>query len=99
MRCAILHRTRSVVPMVSSLLLVSAIPSIPTVVSAEAQKSDVEDAPHWIGLDTTLRKPESVVSVSTVPTEGVDTRCVQTECSAGATVYGYEPLGMFLIVR
>lgn len=58
-----------------------------------------DDAPHWIGLDTTLRNADQVVSVPQVVSTGVDTRVSEIVYSAGTSVRGYKRPGLQIIIR
>lgn len=58
-----------------------------------------EDAPHWIGLDTTLRDQKVWVAPSqTVCPSSLDTQITDVWTSAGETVRGTFN-GLFLLFR
>lgn len=59
-----------------------------------------DDAPHWIGLDTTVRDQLAWVAPVTVASTGsLDTRVSDFWASFCATIYGTPVTGMFLLLK
>ena len=58
-----------------------------------------DDAPHWIGLDDTLRNTDVVASVSAVASTVIDVRTTSSAASDARKITGRPFRGMTINIR
>ena len=81
------------------LTLLAVFGAVTTLMLSGNAYAEAEDAPHWIGLDTTDRTADAVVSASSTSMTPLDTRIVSRGKSTSKAVSGRPFHGLIICIQ